>query len=142
MANLNIIAYAEVETALAQEKETLREQREYNTKFHTRNEITNALPNVQHFGPDEQPWILLSPWLDLIMASRGLQEKAVHRIQLPGAFLVQLMHASQVGLQLGHVPQDDAEDLAHAFPTTTTRGDSTANLIAYNKYFVRLDHVA
>lgn len=122
MATLNIIPYSKVEAALSQQRETFREQREYNTNFHTHEEIAKVLPQIKHFAPDEQPWILLGPWLDLIMSSRGLWEKDVHRIQLPGTFLVQLVYASQMGLQMGRLAADDAEDLADAFPNTTVRG--------------------
>ena len=137
--NLTIIPYSKVEAAIAQEKENLCDQREYNTTFHTREEISKVLPHMQHFGPDEQPWILLSPWLDLIMSSRGLQETNVHRILLSGSFLVQLIHASQVGLHMGRLSKDEAEDLQDAFPKTTTRGESIEDLIQQNKFFVRLD---
>ncbi len=139
MASLNIIPYGAVEAALSEENESLREQREYNTTFHTREEITAVLPNMQHFGSEEQPWILLSPWLDLIMSSRGLAEIDVHRILLPGTFLIQLIHASQVGLHMHRISGDDAEDLAAAFPTTTTRGDHIEDLLQHNRFFVRLD---
>lgn len=138
-SNLTIIPYSKVEAAIVQEKENLCDQREYSTTFHTREEISKVLPDMQHFGPDEQPWILLSPWLDLIMASRGLQETNVHRILLPGSFLVQLIHASQVGLHMGRLSKDEAEDLQDAFPKTTTRGESIEDLIQQNKFFVRLD---
>lgn len=139
MATLKIIPHSKVEAALSQQRDTFREQREYNTNFHTREEITEALPQIRHFAPDEQPWILLGPWLDLIMSSRGLREEDVHRIQLPGTFLVQLIHASQVGLQMGHLAKDDAEDLADAFPKTTTRGADLKKLVQDNKFFARLD---
>lgn len=139
MAALKIIPYSNVEAALSQTRETFREQREYNTNFHTRKETTEALPHIQHFGPDEQPSILLGPWLDLIMSSRGLRKKDVHRIQLPGSFLVQLIYASRVGLQMGHLAKDDTEDLADAFPKTTIRGDDLEELVHDDKFFVRLD---
>lgn len=140
MAALNIIPYGKVEAALSQTRETFREQREYNTNFHTREEITEALPQLQHFAPDEQPWILLGPWLDLIMFSRGLRDEDVHRIQLPGTFLVQLVYASKVALQMCHLAKDDAEDLADAFPRTTIRGDDLDELLRGSEnFFVRLD---
>ena len=94
---------------------------------------------MQHFGPEEQPWILLSPWLGLISSSRGLAEKDIHRIQLPGSFLVQLIYASQVGLHMHHVSADDAEDLASSFPKAITRGDLIVDFIQNERYFVRLD---
>ncbi|CAD6564884.1 MAG: hypothetical protein ASARMPREDX12_004483 [Alectoria sarmentosa] len=73
------------------------------------------------------------------MSSRGLRKKDVHRIQLPGSFLVQLLYASRVGLQMGHLAKDDAEDLADAFPKKTIRGDDLEELVHDDKFFVRLD---
>lgn len=139
MADLTIIPYTAVEAALAQEKEDLREQRKYNTNFHSHEEIITAFPYIQHFSPDQRPWILLSPWLDLILTSRGIQETDVHRIQLPGTFLVHMKYASKVGLHMGHINPDDADDLAHDFPKTTTRGETIETLIKQSRYFVRLD---
>jgi len=139
MATLNIIRYGKVSDAIAQGKASLKEQREYNTNHHGRAEILEVLPTLQHFEPQEQSWILLEPWLDLIMSSQGLMKTSVHRIRLPGAFLVQLLHASRLGLQMGHLSLDDMEDLAKHFPKQTTRGDSLEVLINSAKFFVRLD---
>ncbi|CAF9939476.1 hypothetical protein IMSHALPRED_001364 [Imshaugia aleurites] len=139
MATLNVIPYASVQEALQEAKQDFRETREYNTAFHTREEITAVLPHVTHFNPEDQPWILLEPWLDLITSSRGLQENDIHRILLPGKFLVQLIHASRVGLQLGRISADDAEDLADTFPKLTIRGDCIEDLIQKNRFFIRLD---
>ncbi len=139
MATLNVIPYATVQAALQEAHQNFRETRKYNTNFHTREEITAVLPNVTHYDPDDQPWILLEPWLDLITSSRGLQERDIHRILLPGKFLVHLIHASGVGLQLGRVSASDAEDLADAFPKLTTQGEIIENVAQKDKYFVRLD---
>lgn len=139
MAALNVIPYASVQDALNEAKQDFRETREYNTNFHIRDEITAVLPNITHFNPEDQPWILLEPWLDLITSSRGLQESDIHRILLPGKFLVQLIHASQVGVHLGRISADDAEDLADTFPKVTIRGDIIEDLVQKNKFFVRLD---
>lgn len=46
---------------------------------------------------------------------------------------------SQVALQIGHLAKDDAEDLADAFPKTTTRGADLKKLVRDNKFFARLD---
>ena len=139
MATLKSIPYLAIEQALAQEKNTLQEQRAFNTVFHKREEIEPVLPDLQHFAPDNQPWILLEPWLNLIMASQGLREVDVHRIKLPGSFLVQIVHASKLALQMGRISEDDAEDLAAAFPRKTTSGNILADLIETKRFFVRLD---
>ncbi len=107
--------------------------------FHKREEIESILPDLQHFAPDNQPWILLEPWLNLIMASQGLREVDVHRIRLPGSFLIQVIHASKVGLQMGRISEDDGEDLAEAFPRKTTGGSTLEDLIETKRFFVRLD---
>ncbi|KAL6715365.1 hypothetical protein ACLMJK_007631 [Lecanora helva] len=139
MVSLIVVPYAKVETALAQAKDEFREQRLHNTTFHTREEIEAALPDILHLAPEEQPWILLDPWLDLIMASRRLDNKDVHVISLPGKFLVLLFNVSSIGIRLGKISEDDAEDLEVTFPTATTRGDSIEDLIKNQRYFVRLD---
>lgn len=139
MATLKRIPYLAIEQALEQEKNTLQDQCVFNTVCHKREEIEYILPNLQHFAPDTQPWILLGPWLDLIMASQGLREVDVHRIRLPGSFLIQLIHASKVGLQMGRISSGDAEDLAEAFPKSTTGGSTLEDLIKSNSFFVRLD---
>ena len=139
MTALKSIPYLAIEQALAQEKDTLQDQRVFNTAFHKREEIESILPELQHFARDNQPWILLEPWLDLIMASKGLREVDVHRIRLPGSFLIQVIHASKVGLQMGRIPEDDGEDLAEAFPRKTTGGSTLEDLIETKRFFVRVD---
>ena len=139
MATLRSIPYLAIEQALAQEKDTLQEQRVFNTVFHNREEIKSILPDFQHFAPDNQPWILLEPWLDLIMASQGLREVDVHRIKLQGSSMVQIIHASKLAFQMGRISEDDAEDLTKAFPRKTTGGNILADLIETKRFFVRLD---
>ena len=73
------------------------------------------------------------------MASQGLQDVEIHRTRLPGTFLVQIIHASKLGLQMGRVSKYDGEDLAEAFPKLTTSGSNLENLIRTNRFFVRLD---
>ena len=140
MATLKCIPYLSIEQAVTRGKDTLQEQRIFNTNFHKREEIESILPDLQHFAPDDdQPWILLEPWLNLIMASQGLREVDVHRIRLPGSFLIQVIHASKLGLQMGKISKDDAEDLAEAFLRKTTGGSTLEDLIKTKKFFVRLD---
>lgn len=143
MAALKVIPYDAVENALVQENETLKKQHEYKTVYHTREEAETVIPHTEHHAPKEHPekqsWILLGPWLDLIMTSQGLLETDLHRIQLPRSLLVQLIYASQVGPHLGQVSEGDAEDLADAFPKTTVRGDALEDLIHHSKFFTRLD---
>lgn len=136
---LNKIPYDRVTAALVTECDTLKEQRIFNTCHHPLSEIEVAIPSIQHFGFDSQPWVLLSPWLSLILWSRGLKESDVHRIHLPGKILVLLKHASQVGVQLGRVSDSDAEDLADAFPNTTASGNDVDILLQRSPSFVRLD---
>lgn len=139
MATLKSIPYLAIEKALAQENDTLQDQCVFNTVFHKREEIESILPNLQHFAPDNQAWILLEPWLNLIMTSQGFREVDVHRIRVPGPFLIQVIHASKLGLQLGRISKDDAEDLAAAFPRKTTDGSTLEDLIEMKRFFVRRD---
>lgn len=139
MAILKTIPYRAIEQALAQQKDTFQDKHVFNTVYHKREEIEAVLPDLQHFTPDTQPWILLEPWLDLIIASQRFPEVDVHRIRLPGSFLVQLIHASKLGVQMGRISKDDGEDLAEAFPKETTSGSNLENLIKTKRFFVRLD---
>ena len=139
MATLKIVPFNSVEVALAEQREALHEQRNFNTTFHTREEVEGTLPELKHFSPEDQPWILISPWLNLIASARALQETRIHRIVSPGTFLVQLVLASKVGLQMGKLLKDDAEDIADAFSRATSRGDKLEELIRTNKFHVRLD---
>lgn len=118
MVTLKGIPYAVVEEALDKANKGFCKTREYNTSCHTREETAAVLRNITHCGPEEQPWVLLQAWLDPVMTSRILHEHNIDRIVLPGAFLVLLSYTSQVALQLGRIPKDDAEDSADAFPKT------------------------
>ena len=62
------------------------------------------------------------------MTSQGLLETDVHRIQLSGSFVAQLIHASKVGLHLAQTSEGEAEELADAFPRTTVRVDFLKDL--------------
>ena len=54
-AALNIIPHGKVEAVLSQTGGTFREQREYSTNLPTREELTGAIPQLQHFAPKELP---------------------------------------------------------------------------------------
>ncbi|KAG8529619.1 uncharacterized protein KY384_006256 [Bacidia gigantensis] len=113
--------------------------RTFNTLNHSPAEIENALPNFRHLEPKPQPWLLLSPWLDLVLSSQRIPRDSVHQILLPRSFLLFLKHASESALLTGRVPEADAEELADLFPTSTIRGKNIAALIQKTKYFARLD---
>ena len=133
MTILTVVSYKSVLNAITSQKETFHEQRIHNTNFHTHEEISTALPQTRHYSPSEQPW------LDLIVSSRGLRPEEVHRIRPPGSFLIQLLHASQTALQLGHISLSDGEDLEDSFPRMTEREDRVENFLQHGKFFVRLD---
>lgn len=59
-------------------------------------------------------------------------------MELTGSSLVQIIHASNVGLYPEKISDGDAEDLAHAFPKTATRGGSVKGLIQQDKFSVQL----
>ena len=138
---LNIIPFSSIEQALAEERESKIEQSIYNTKFHSLEQITAKVPEIAHIPPDEkQPWLLLGPWLDLILISQDIPDTDVHCIELPRPFLTQILFASHVGLYMGRLSESDIEDLREGFPKTTARGFALASLFAGGqKFFPRLD---
>lgn len=135
-----IISFDDIEKTFAAAKYTGNEQKEYNTHCHNEDEISAVLPEFEHSKPSAaQPWILLEPWLDLIMSSQGLTDKDVHRVELPRLFLSRVVLACNVALITGHLASSDVEDLRESFPSTTTRGTPLEMLLRENKLFVRLD---
>lgn len=139
MVNLQITPFPAVAAALSLETESLTEQRDCNTSFHTREEITAVLPNIRHPDPEEQPWILLRPWLPLIMRSQGMAPGDVHEVPLPGPFLTLLFTTCRIGLNLGRVAHDDIDDLVSTFPKETANGHDISELLQGQKFFARLD---
>ncbi|KAL8647253.1 MAG: hypothetical protein Q9226_006508 [Calogaya cf. arnoldii] len=137
---LNMIPFSDIEKAFQASDGASDEQREYNTHFHNLEEILNALPQVIHMVPSvTQPFLPLSPWLDIIKSSQGLSDLDIHQIELPRSFTSQVLSASRVALIRGHISESDAEDLAELFPRRTTRGTDIEQLLRGGKYFARLD---
>ncbi|MDI1487593.1 MAG: hypothetical protein OHK93_006863 [Ramalina farinacea] len=139
MVNLQIKRFAAVAAALDLESESFTEQRVYNTSFHTREDITAVLPSIHHPDPEEQPWILLRPWLPLIMESQGISPESVHEIRLPSTFLTILESTFRSGLSLGRVNRDDMRDLVSYFPMKSANGCDIVALLQGQKILARLD---
>ncbi|KAL8998661.1 MAG: hypothetical protein Q9169_002322 [Polycauliona sp. 2 TL-2023] len=137
---LHIIPFSEIEKAFRTSDETFSEQQEYNTHFHTLDEIFSILPQLHHVEPSPtQPFLPLSPWLGIIKSSQGLSDVDVHQMQLPKTFVSQVLLASQVALIRGYVSDCNAEDLAELFPRRTLGGMDIEKLLQEGKYFPRLD---
>ena len=139
MATFTVVPIRKVQAAIEDAKSRLTEQKEYNTNFHTFFEVAKEIPNVTSHAPEEQRWILLGPWLDLILKSRGLKDEDIHRIRLPGSFLVLLKNARQVLASTTTVSSDDEEDLAEYFPKISATGFAIDELLANANFFMRLD---
>lgn len=139
--DLNKTPYTTITDAFAEASFTARDQTYCNTHFHTLIEISTALPDIEHLPPDPvQPWILLSPWIDIVKRSQRLHDDSVHQIRLPGPFLALLASAIKVGIYMGRLNASDAEDLEECFPKKTTRDIPLSELFADGqKYFARLD---
>ena len=138
---LKFLPFAQVEEALEHSKETGREQTYYNTCFHEIEEISAVVPEIKHIDQkQDRAFLLLEPWLHLILRSQGIQDADVHRLELPDQFVTALIHASAVGLYKGTVSDSDAEDLDVLFPSRTTRGYLLQDLFdAGHEFFVRLN---
>lgn len=137
----DVVSFSIIEQTLAEQRDSGIKQTVYNTNFHTVEEISVKVPEIAHIPPDtQQPWILLSPWLDLITESQGVSDIEIHRIELPKPFLTQVLLASLVGIYMGRLLESDAEDLRGGFPKATTGGVLLRDLFAGGKrVFVRLD---
>ncbi|KAL9603947.1 MAG: hypothetical protein Q9219_000885 [cf. Caloplaca sp. 3 TL-2023] len=137
---LATIPFRDVESVLSNAKGTLQDQQQYNTKAHSLKDIKEKLPEIEHTPPDpKQPWVLLGPWLDLVMKSQGLSASDVHKIQLPRVFLNQLLLTNHAALVQGHISNSDAEDLADLFATKTVDGASIDQVLHQKRFFARLD---
>ena len=136
---LTVITYADVENALKSNDLSLKEQREYNTNSHSYKEIAAVLPHVHHFLPQSQPWILLEPFLPLIMATQGYGIEQLHQIPLPKPLVAQLARVLQTSSILGHISESDKEDFEALFPGRTTRDLGIDELTRDQRFFIRLD---
>ena len=138
---VQIVPFPQVKEALEHKKETGVEQTLYNTCFHTVEEIAAVVPEIKHIDQKKDGgFLLLEPWLDLILRSRGIPDEDVHRVELPGQFVTALIYASSVGFYKGTVSASDAEDLDALFPSRTTRGLLLLDLFnSGHEYFVRLN---
>lgn len=135
-----IIPFDDIEKSFAIAKYTSKEQNDYNTHCHNEDEISAVVPEFEHSKPGmAQPWILLEPWLDLIMSSQGLTDRDVHRVELPKIFLSRVVQACNVALVTGHLASSDLEDLEDSFPPTTTRGILLERLLHETHFFIRLN---
>lgn len=140
MTKFTIVSHKNVENAIQRAKEELRQDpKEYNTHHHSYEEISRILPDLVDRPLSSRPWLLLSPWLDLIKSSRGLDNEVVHCIELKGGFFPLLQETSKVALRMDHIPADDEEDLAVSFPKKTTAGLEIEDVIQKAPYFVRMD---
>ncbi|KAL9024200.1 MAG: hypothetical protein Q9180_007967, partial [Flavoplaca navasiana] len=119
---LKVIPFCNLEETFQTSDETLKEQQEYNTHFHTLEEISTVLPQLNHIAPSAtQPFLPFKPWLDLIKSSQGLSDLDVHEIQLPKPFLSHVLAATEL------------------LPRRTTLGSDIETLLREGRYFARLD---
>ncbi|KAL8977822.1 MAG: hypothetical protein Q9205_006457, partial [Flavoplaca limonia] len=135
-----VIPFRNLEETFQTSDETSKEQQGYNTHFHTLEEISTVLPQLDHIAPSViQPFLPFMPWLDLIKSSQGLSDLDIHEIQLPKSFISRVLAASQVALIRGYVSDCYAEDLAELFPRRTTLGSDIETLLQEGRYFARLN---
>lgn len=118
-----------IEKPLKTAKLDFKEQQDFNTHNHSHDEISTALPGTHHYPPEDQPWILLGPFLSIIAASQGYDKDEVHRISLPRPIVTQLYGISRSASILGSVSESDKEDLDAFFPHFTTRGLEIESLV-------------
>ena len=137
---LKVIPFCNLEETFQTSDETLKEQQEYNTHFHTLEEISKVLPQLDHIAPSAtEPFLPFKPWFGLIKSSQGLSDHDIHEIQLLKSFISHVLAASQVALIRGYVSDCHAEDLAERFPRKATSGSDIETLLREGRYFARLD---
>lgn len=148
MTNLILkkIPFSSIQSAFEISSTTLKEQQNFNTHHHSQHDISLLVPEFPHSKPENSthdPWILLSPWLDLISLSQGFNPGTdIYRILLPKIFCTRVLRASTVALIMGRLATSDEEDLSESFPQTTTDGTLLDSLFSENqtkKFFVRMD---
>lgn len=130
-----------LESVFDEAKETLVEQKTYNSKFHTLEDLLKYLP-LSHIPQDPVlPWILIEPWLDLVMRSQGLSDTDVHKIKLPRPFLDQSLLMSRAAIIQGHLSTnpEELQFLADLAPKRTVQGVDIDQLLHEEKFFARLD---
>lgn len=104
---LSILSFDRVQRALDGATETPVEQHDFNTDSHSLKDIQKLLPSLPHVPQSPmQPWVLLEPWLDLVIRSQGLSSSDIHKIELPRSFLAQSLMMSRVTFLGGHLPRD------------------------------------
>ena len=111
----------------------------FNTLGHIESEISTKIPHIQHYGPSSQPWLLLSPFLSLVISSQNIPFEKFHEIFLPGPLLDFLLQAETPALTLGSIPDSIAEEIALLFPKKTSRNDKIEEMLNQASYFPRLD---
>lgn len=114
----------------------------FNTYFHALDEITAALPSVKHIKPDdEQPWVLLSPWIDLVLSSQHADHFL--RIRLPGLYCDALTDTGKIWATTQKIREHTMRGLEEGFPSRTTDGTLLSEVFSQQRpsraYFVRLN---
>ncbi|KAL8896337.1 MAG: hypothetical protein Q9207_007756 [Kuettlingeria erythrocarpa] len=140
--SLSVITFDRVEVAQRISKESFGDRQDFNTNGHSQHSIQLVLPSHEHIPPDPvQPWVLLEPWLDLVLESQGLSMNDVHKIELPRSFLATMSPISHLAFFKGYLAGDpeDLQFLAHTFPRKTTGGVDIEQLLKEGKYFARLN---
>ena len=146
---VNILDFSLVRSALASGKGNLTEQNQFNSHFHSLEEISAVVPDTIHCSPSStRPWLLLSPWLPLIASSRGIPSSEIHTIVFPRSYCVILNNTASRALATtrttssgaSHITADDSEDLLDTFPLLTAEGVKISELLNGSKnWFIRLD---
>ncbi|KAF1981662.1 hypothetical protein K402DRAFT_457865 [Aulographum hederae CBS 113979] len=137
---INTIPISTIESALATST-PLTPQTDLNTHMHPLTDIQAAIPHLPHRAPDAiQPFVLLSPWLDLIISSQRLDPADCHRIKLPSFYCENLFKAGKTWQVSREVRSSTKEELAGDFPLRTVEGKRMEEVFGSGKkYFVRLD---
>ena len=137
MAQLDRISYALVEDA-CKRAPMFQEQRDFNTAQHFFEEIDTVIPNLPHYAPTREDWIIVRPWLDLIVRSQRLNRQDVHSFKLSRTFINSLDFIKPRAFRLGYLTDDDMDELTTTFPEVSNEGEITKDMSTWY-FFARLD---
>jgi hypothetical protein len=117
---MTTVSISRIRTELAAAAQYKLTPTNFNTKDIPLAVMTTALPRIPHYTPTHaSPWLLLSPWLPLILKSQNRHPATVHTIRLPRLYCAGLTRIGTSAVQSRFINESDAEDLSLSFPRRT-----------------------
>jgi len=109
---------------------------EFNTGFHSNEEITKAVPEFKHRVPDIRTEHL-SNWIRLVAHSQHID--AWHELELSNLLTERIISVHRNCWLSGQIGGNTIEDLDDLFPLRTRGGMSCNDVFGSREWFLRLD---